>query len=277
MKTQIMEVTPEMAAKWLSNNPNVRRMRRGRVDAIARSIRAGEFQTTHQGIALQKGGALLDGQHRLAAIVETGATVTMMVTFDLSVATGSVIDSGMPRQMFERIGADRIRVAIGSVMFQVFGVRKNPQEFEMEILMDALRSRLDFCEANISGWRSKKKTGSPAALAAMALTIEKFSDHPDQIDILIKMMSKALTGDLFGAPQSVISYYRQMTEGVQVIRDRHSGISTKERFVRAWMAMDPRNINKSKIQIRNGSSAISDAILVFDKLTNGVFSESPNA
>ncbi len=45
-------------------------------------MREGHWDTTHQGIAIASDGTLVDGQHRLLAIVESGVTVRMNVTFN---------------------------------------------------------------------------------------------------------------------------------------------------------------------------------------------------
>jgi hypothetical protein len=51
------------------------------------------FDTTHQGIAFGWNGELLDGEARLRAIIATGMTVQVMVTFGLNPAVARSIDA----------------------------------------------------------------------------------------------------------------------------------------------------------------------------------------
>ena len=70
MYSKLMDVTPEIAKRWLEQNRGNRSINQKQVDTIAKDILAGDFDTTHQGIAIATDGTLLDGQHRLLAIVK---------------------------------------------------------------------------------------------------------------------------------------------------------------------------------------------------------------
>ncbi len=83
MKTKWMDVSPAMAEIWLHNNVQNRKVSQDTVNAYAREMRNGAWLPNHQGIAFDNRGVLNDGQHRLLAIVQSGCTVRMMVTFGL--------------------------------------------------------------------------------------------------------------------------------------------------------------------------------------------------
>jgi hypothetical protein len=108
MKTKTELITPEMAKKILSSaNTNNRKLQQRKVETYARDMRAGAFITTHQGIAFDENEVLLDGQHRLAAIVLCGKPIQMLVTRGLpkstrvkgtiDMPTWDVIDKGLRR------------------------------------------------------------------------------------------------------------------------------------------------------------------------------------
>jgi hypothetical protein len=81
MNTTLQLVTPQWAADVLANqNTHNRKLRKSWVEKLTRDITAGAFITTHQGIAFDENGTLLDGQHRLAAIVQANRPVNMLVT-----------------------------------------------------------------------------------------------------------------------------------------------------------------------------------------------------
>ena len=89
MKTTTETITPKRAQTILDNHltPFVaedinkqRRVSEQLIDSYARAMRAGQWGTTHQGIAIDSNGLLVDGQHRLMAIVRSGATIKTMIT-----------------------------------------------------------------------------------------------------------------------------------------------------------------------------------------------------
>lgn len=65
-------------------NDNNRNINYAKVKKMAKDMKEGHWDTTHQGIAIASDGTLVDGQHRLLAIVESGVTVRMNVTFNAS-------------------------------------------------------------------------------------------------------------------------------------------------------------------------------------------------
>ena len=101
---KVVEVTPDMATKWLEGNVHNRRIRQPEVNKFSRDMKAGKWYVTHQGIAFDEKGTLVDGQHRLWAIIESGCTVPMMVHHGLPMESQSVIDTHIPRNSVDRLG-----------------------------------------------------------------------------------------------------------------------------------------------------------------------------
>ena len=90
-----MDVTKEMADKWLVTNPRNRSIKTAKVEKIKRAINNGTFELTHQGIAIDANGKLIDGHHRLMAISATGKTTKLFVIFNA--LESSKIDQVVPR------------------------------------------------------------------------------------------------------------------------------------------------------------------------------------
>ncbi|MEU8762593.1 hypothetical protein [Streptomyces sp. NPDC048659] len=97
MHTEVHMVTPELAERWLSKNKHNRPMSRQSVSQLARAIERGEWQLTHQGIAFDEDDTLIDGQHRLAAVVKAGVAVQMAVTRGVPREAFTVMDTGRKR------------------------------------------------------------------------------------------------------------------------------------------------------------------------------------
>ena len=103
MNSTIRTVTPEDAQKILRGNTINRTIRASWVSTLARAIKAGDWNTTHQGIAIATDGTLLDGQHRLMAIIEANKAVKMMVTTGMDRDVFRHIDGGKSRATKDRI------------------------------------------------------------------------------------------------------------------------------------------------------------------------------
>ena len=99
METKLVTVTPEMAREWLEKNMKRNRpVMRATVHSYARQMRNGTWNLTHQGIAFDEAGELIDGQHRLNAIIEANIPVTMNVTYNVHRLPGEVFTIDMGRK-----------------------------------------------------------------------------------------------------------------------------------------------------------------------------------
>jgi hypothetical protein len=90
-------ITPEMARDWLASAHPNRPISRRRVQTIARAIAAGLWQVNGQTIVLCPEFRLLDGRHRLSAIVEAGRTVHSLVVCGIAPACFLTMDQGAKR------------------------------------------------------------------------------------------------------------------------------------------------------------------------------------
>jgi len=75
----IETVTPEMAEDYLTHNTRNRKIVAAHVDAIARDIRAGNWMMNAQPICFARDGRLLNGQHRLSAVLQAGEAIEVPV------------------------------------------------------------------------------------------------------------------------------------------------------------------------------------------------------
>lgn len=74
-------ITPGMALQYLKANVKNRKPRKRQVEILKRDLLAGAWRFTHQGIAFAEDGSLLDGQHRLQAIVAAEKPVLDMLVW----------------------------------------------------------------------------------------------------------------------------------------------------------------------------------------------------
>lgn len=100
MESKVLTITPDMAKEMLARNmKNNRRLNHKQVKRYARIMKAGGWNLTHQGIAFDDKGQLIDGQHRLEAIVMANVPIKMMATYGVEHVDGEAftIDVGAKR------------------------------------------------------------------------------------------------------------------------------------------------------------------------------------
>lgn len=91
-------VTPAIAMKWLQENPRPNRIiTQAKVNQYAREMITGRWRYNAEPIRFNPGEELLDGQHRLWAIVESEVTLPMMVVRNLPDDTIFITDTGKSR------------------------------------------------------------------------------------------------------------------------------------------------------------------------------------
>lgn len=90
-------VTPAQAAEWLNANESNRPLRRAKVQAFARDMIAGSWRVTTETVKFDRNGKLVDGQHRLTALVVADMPVRMHVARGVDAGIQKVIDSGTAR------------------------------------------------------------------------------------------------------------------------------------------------------------------------------------
>ena len=99
MQFKTETITPKKAEQYLSKNLVNRPLRRSRVEQISRDLVAGEWVNTGESIKFaSNGGALIDGQHRLTAVKETGVSIETVVVRGLDSDALYHLDQGLSRK-----------------------------------------------------------------------------------------------------------------------------------------------------------------------------------
>ena len=131
MQIDIVTMTPEWACQILAKqNTNNRTLRGAIVRRYAEAIRNNEWRLTQQGIAIDKNGVLLDGQHRLAAIVRAEKPVEIAMAVNCEPEIFKVLDTGATRKASDVLhmqGAKHRTVAATAIK-QLIMYRENPDK-----------------------------------------------------------------------------------------------------------------------------------------------------
>lgn len=105
-RAELVTVTPQLATEWLRKNTGNRPFRPAKIEQYTRDMAAGRWQVTGEAIKFGTDGRLLDGQNRLQAVINSGATIQILVVYGVSPVAQEVMDSGAAR-----IAADALAMA----------------------------------------------------------------------------------------------------------------------------------------------------------------------
>ncbi len=103
IETVALEVTPEIARLLLVRNTRNRKISEKVVSKYVEEIRAGDWRLTPSGIGFDSDGVLVDGQHRLSAIVKSGISAPLLVTLGLPTASQEKVDRQRRRTLFDAL------------------------------------------------------------------------------------------------------------------------------------------------------------------------------
>lgn len=92
-------ITPEEAEELLQANTHNRPLRAPRVDQLAEAMRRGEWIVNGETIKIAEDGTLIDGQHRLQAVVDSGVTIETLVIRGLPLEVQDTVDTGRRRRL----------------------------------------------------------------------------------------------------------------------------------------------------------------------------------
>lgn len=95
MRFESKTVTPDVARVMLTRNKNNRILKVKRVQRYSDDMKTGNWTLSTDPICFDKDGNLLNGQHRLNAVIQADVPVLMTVAYD--VPNDAVIDKGLER------------------------------------------------------------------------------------------------------------------------------------------------------------------------------------
>lgn len=90
-------ITPAYAKELLKNNTCNRNPKKVHINNLAYQMIQGQWLYNGEPIIIAKDGTILDGQHRLLAVIESGVTIEVVIIRDIDNSVMHTIDSGVAR------------------------------------------------------------------------------------------------------------------------------------------------------------------------------------
>jgi hypothetical protein len=104
IRTEVVTMTPDRASQLIGANDQNRPKRDHYVIKLANAMLRGEWQTNGDTIRVSNTGRLLDGQHRLSAIIKSGVSLEVVLVTGLSDSAFTTIDRGIARTTGDMMG-----------------------------------------------------------------------------------------------------------------------------------------------------------------------------
>lgn len=194
--SKVVLITPQIAKQMLMDNIGNRPLRRNHINRLAASMKRGDWRLTHQGVAYASDGRLIDGQHRLHAVIEANTPVMMMVTF--GVDDFVAIDRGAARSLADLTGLPK-KLAESAKISASFINISSPEE----ILQLA-----------------NGKFGSlhESLISATPLTAKLFTTAPIRAGFVIAIMAGADRGDtMYQYNEMAHQRFSNLSSGVEAL------------------------------------------------------------
>ena len=101
--TKSTTISPDMAKKWLGKNLINRSVRQKKVDEYAVAMKSGKWTVNDSAICLDPDGYLLNGQHRLLAIIDANVSIVQDVKYNVPRDAMKNMDQGAKRSVADAL------------------------------------------------------------------------------------------------------------------------------------------------------------------------------
>jgi len=102
---RVEKITPDIAAAFLKVNKINRVPSQAHIGSLAKRMANGEWELNGDAIRFDCDGGLIDGQHRLHAVIKSGVSIETLIVRNMNREAFKTIDEGKPRG-----GADIISI-----------------------------------------------------------------------------------------------------------------------------------------------------------------------
>ncbi len=231
-------LTPDLAKRLLDRNVHNRKISEKVVQKYTEEIKAGEWRLTPQGIGLNELGELVDGQHRLSAIIRANQPVPMLLTIGLPAASQEKVDRQRRRTLFDALflagkASSRQEVEIATCLTRM-RMRSDsgvvPTDAAVKAMMECHRESIAAVRAILSTKRVKGL--SQASFLAAAVLYHEI--HPAKCE---EFLESVRTGEMLTQDHPAMRLRRLLLGETAVASMPRGGANQTFIFHRAIYAM----------------------------------------
>lgn len=189
---KVETISTDTAMTYLKNAGKNRKLSEKKVQDYAKQMTDGEWVLNGEPIIFGKSGNLIDGQHRLRAVIYANATVQMLVVRGVDDEYFDSIDSGKSRSLRDVFSISDIANSqlVSSIVKKFYIMCNNPQACFFRDYSKATTSRkrmfeiyhqhaqtFDFAAQFGTNMYAKKRLASPANIGAIYAYLMLVKEH----------------------------------------------------------------------------------------------------
>lgn len=234
----VVQITPDMARQWLERNIGNRPKYLSHVKKLETAIRAGKWKMTGDAIRFSETGKMIDGQHRLQAILDSGMSVPCVVMRELGDDIFDVIDSGKMRGKSDILHIEYglpvetcgILSTCASIAIdyekEQYGFGCKADKSEISVFIDANTSIIGAAEY---AQMLPRQSPVPRSMAAFFYFHASVKDQ----DAAQRFLERFMVGAVNGADDNLL-HMRNLCLNAKAIRRPISKAETVWRLVKIW-------------------------------------------
>lgn len=249
IKFDMVEMTPGRALEWLErhNYNNPRPINRNRVKVYAEVMRKGGWKISAEPLQIAHSGRMLNGQHRLSAVVESGVTVTFAVARNVPEENASAIDRGLSRSRAHAIARNKKVVELAVLVVNLCGNPWSPSaqfatDEEVERVCDELEGAHELLLSEGTSKATAVFASTPYRLAAVIRILLGDEEYA------LQTYRALIVGPYSDLSPTAEALHRRITRELSSGSGLVHGLSAKLRQTRlAWQAFSPKRQHLTKI------------------------------
>jgi len=261
LQTKIEKITPAKAERILRKARNIRTLRGQWVAQLSRAMSEGRWELNGESIKLDADNHLVDGQHRLHAVIDSGKTISSVVTYN--VASDVYVDIGGSRSAAQLMAADGAKNAslIAAVArlawyyteceFGLMGLNRPALNPDRGMIMATFMKYPEIAESV----QACKKAGSSAVggVAMLAFIHWAGTQVCDDRDVADLFAEGVISGDRLANTDGPFALRERILKD-RAQQKQRPRMWTLYFYIRAWNAW-VRGEKLQKLQIPRGLSA----------------------
>lgn len=248
MSAKVREVlmTPDWAKRLLAGNRDNRRIRPTVVARLATELTEGRWVITPDAIAVSPSGRLLNGQHRLAAIVQADRSAHVLLAENMDEESFLVTDRGVKRTISDVTGLPAGMVA--DIALLRFAMNTSITTLAPQIANDIADfwspawERIDA----VPGGGAGKGSGNNAALR-VAVGLRWATCRPEHREYVLRSYQQILHNDMEHASRAARALWKR-TQGGTLRGGAGNTLNLRlERSVTAFVYLDPARADREPL------------------------------
>jgi hypothetical protein len=272
LKQEVVNITSQVAKKYLATNTHNRNLSGSRVDTYATDMLVDKWHLTHQGLAFDTEGVLMDGQHRLNAVIlaqeiagdEKKISIPMLVTWGVKREAMISIDGMLVRKvgdqlhLFDNLENGR-KYESGSRVILYLERREYGGKLSVDMARDIVRRHKQGLEWSI-GTCTRNPVARAPVFGALAYA---YPTDPERVNAFTLMLRDG-TGEGWnkGHPAHTLREYLIRTD-VGNHRDRNILTVVTLRALMAYLKGQPLLVIKQEAM--TGEAAVNETLKFFHK------------